>query len=180
MKYLFKKGYTPWNKGKTGYKIKPHSEEQRGKISLSKMGQRSPNKGKKYPYKARPKAVGRKVWNEGMAGIFVGEKSMNWKGGLSFEKGYNYRTSGRIYAQRKRNNNGSHTWEQWQDLKVKYNYMCLCCKQQEPFVELCADHIIPVSVGGSNDIENIQPLCRPCNSRKHSMVFDYRPLFLKT
>ena len=176
MKHLFKKGYTPWNKGLTYKKKTPVSEEARRNISLAMMGRPSPNKGKKYPYKSRPTAKGRKIWNTGIKGVFIGEKAMNWQGGKTLVKGYNYKKSGRIYAMRKRNANGFHTWEQWQELKKKYGDMCLCCKEVEPFIKLCADHIIPVSKGGSNDISNIQPLCRSCNSKKHAKFYDYRLL----
>lgn len=33
----------------------------------SLKGRTSPNKGKKFPYKARPNAIGRKAWNEGIS-----------------------------------------------------------------------------------------------------------------
>lgn len=60
-------------------------------------------------------------------------------------------------------NGGVHTLEQWEKLKEKYRQRCAyCCKK----AILTRDHIIPVSKGGMNDISNIQPLCRPCNSKK--------------
>ena len=75
---------------------------------------------------------------------------------------------------------GSHTNIQWSELKKKYNYMCLCCKQQEPFIQLTEDHIVPLSIGGSNDISNIQPLCQSCNSIKHTKIINYLELWKET
>lgn len=29
-----------------------------------------------------------------------------------------------------------------------------------------ADHIIEADAGGTNDLENLRPVCKPCNSRR--------------
>jgi 5-methylcytosine-specific restriction endonuclease McrA len=34
---------------------------------------------------------------------------------------------------------------------------------------------VPVALGGSSFIANIQPLCRSCNSSKQDRIIDYRP-----
>lgn len=44
---------------------------------------------------------------------------------------------------------------------------CVYCRV-ELGSEYEADHIMPLALGGSNYIENIQLLCKPCNRRKHA------------
>jgi 5-methylcytosine-specific restriction endonuclease McrA len=69
---------------------------------------------------------------------------------------------------------GSHTEEEWQQLKAFYNYKCLRCGKHEPEIRLTRDHVIPLTQGGSDSIDNIQPLCARCNSKKTSKHIDYR------
>ncbi len=69
---------------------------------------------------------------------------------------------------------GKHSQKEWRELKEKYLYTCLCCKKQEPNVKLTKDHIIPLALGGSNKIDNIQPLCKSCNSKKHTQTINYK------
>jgi hypothetical protein len=40
------------------------------------------------------------------------------------------------------------------------------CKHCSTHLDLSIDHIVPESKGGASDIDNLQTLCRPCNSRK--------------
>jgi 5-methylcytosine-specific restriction endonuclease McrA len=69
---------------------------------------------------------------------------------------------------------GSHTTIEWINLKEKYQNSCLSCLKQEPEIVLTEDHIIPISKGGKDFINNIQPLCRGCNSKKHTKIIDFR------
>lgn len=76
---------------------------------------------------------------------------------------------------RQKNAEGSHTFEEWQKLKANFKNKCAECKEQKP---LTKDHIKPLSAGGSDYIENIQPLCRNCNSRKWKFIYE-NPELLK-
>jgi len=68
---------------------------------------------------------------------------------------------------------GSYTEKQWLDLCSESNNRCFCCGKIKP---LEADHVIPVSKGGTNWISNIQPLCHSCNTSKgNRRTTDYRP-----
>jgi 5-methylcytosine-specific restriction endonuclease McrA len=73
---------------------------------------------------------------------------------------------------KKKNNGGMYTAKEWDDLCEKYNNKCLGCNKDN--VKLTADHVIPISQGGSNNIDNIQPLCASCNSIKSIKTIDYR------
>lgn len=64
-----------------------------------------------------------------------------------------------------------YTSDEFQDLCRQYGERCLCCGRRLPLV---ADHIVPLSEGGEHSIDNIQPLCRTCNSRKHTLTVDFR------
>lgn len=71
-----------------------------------------------------------------------------------------------------RNRSNTHyTKTQWADLCSLYGNRCVACKRKRA---LAADHVIPLYAGGSDDILNIQPLCKSCNSRKGTDTTDYR------
>lgn len=73
----------------------------------------------------------------------------------------------------KRGTTGSHTFGEWELLKIQYGFTCPCCNKSEPNIKLTEDHIVPLSKGGSDYIENIQPLCGHCNFVKHTKIFFY-------
>lgn len=86
----------------------------------------------------------------------------------------NQRASQRRRA-KKSNAEGSHTEAEWRSLVSEFEERCVCCGEHFGLERLTKDHIVPLALGGSDFIENIQPLCARCNSKKgkrHST--DYR------
>lgn len=82
-------------------------------------------------------------------------------------------TRGKNHRRRalKVNAKGVYTSTQWIALCDKYHNRCLYCGKKK---KLTPDHVVPLSKGGRNSIDNIQPLCGPCNSRKHTKTIDFR------
>ncbi len=62
----------------------------------------------------------------------------------------------------------------WEAIKKRYNYTCQRCHRSEPLVTLEPDRIVPGVKGGSYTPDNIQPLCKSCNSSKRERIVDYR------
>lgn len=99
-----------------------------------------------------------------------------WRGGVSSTESHRRwkkknpsrlaHLKSRYYARRK-NAEGSHSYEEWKELCIAFDWLCAYCKKA---YKLTKDHIIPLSKGGTDYISNIQPLCRSCNSKKHNSI----------
>lgn len=59
-------------------------------------------------------------------------------------------------------------WPPWvrPHLMRQSNNTCAYCGHRITARGLHVDHMVPVVRGGSNDINNLQAICRPCNKRK--------------
>lgn len=71
-------------------------------------------------------------------------------------------------------NGGSHTDQEWQEVLAAAGRACLACRRTEAEVKIERDHVVPLAKGGTDDIDNIQPLCRSCNANKRTETIDYR------
>jgi len=95
---------------------------------------------------------------------------------LEYQRKWKKTESGKHHAKqnsylRRSKTNGTFTASEWRTLCDKYDNRCLCCGEQK---ELTVDHVVSLKDGGSNTIDNLQPLCRSCNSRKGAKFIDYR------
>lgn len=157
--------------------VTPHTDEAKSKISASKKGKPSNRKGVTLSLETRNKISkskkGKKVHSEEQKNKWKiarrGVNNPSYKHGMTSNHNY-WR---KIRQKRENQAVGFHSEGEWEILKIQYGFMCPSCKRVEPTIKLTRDHIIPLARGGSHFIENIQPLCQSCNSRKHTLIIKY-------
>lgn len=167
----FVKGQIPWNKGMKGFGFGQHPENMFKPRKFSEDEKKHITiickfcKKEFRDYASNKRNFCSQVCKDQFMSTLTGEKSPNWQGGI---------VRGNRHRARKYGKEGYYTFAEWENLKSFYNYMCLCCKKTEPEIKLTEDHIIPISRGGDNNIENIQPLCMGCNKKKFTKSINYK------
>jgi 5-methylcytosine-specific restriction endonuclease McrA len=99
-------------------------------------------------------------------------RSKKWSDGNA-EKVKVAKANNRRRRRAAKNASGGHfTIEEFDALCLVYGYACLSCGATDRVLE--ADHVVPLTKGGSDEISNIQPLCGECNRRKFTAAIDFR------
>jgi hypothetical protein len=64
-----------------------------------------------------------------------------------------------------------------ESIRRRANYLCEYCHSPERIsaTRFTLDHIIPRSVGGSNETDNLALACRRCNERRYNYVAGFDP-----
>lgn len=65
---------------------------------------------------------------------------------------------------------------EWESVLRTYGNRCARCGATQKRRALSMDHIRPVSKGGLTTLDNLQPLCHRCNSRKNAKEERYLPV----
>lgn len=110
---------------------------------------------------------------------FIGSNNPNYRHGRTYEKGFYKETSARwrsnnkdvisVHARRqkaiRRSVDGKFSIKEIRNLKETQRSKCINCFSSIKD-KYHVDHIIPIKLGGTNNIENIQLLCPTCNLSK--------------
>lgn len=84
-------------------------------------------------------------------------------------------SSPRVEVMREARERGRHTAQEWWTLVRSVKRRCTYCGRQtvhrSPW-SLTKDHIVPVTRGGSDAIDNLCVACKQCNSNKGTMTGD--------
>lgn len=154
------------DKEKEDKRSRQYRADNREKVSQYKRQHRGANSGKRGSTNSRNPREYIREWRKANPER-ARENARKW------EKNNREKVNAKKHRRRTRKTQagGSYTADEWKSLCKQYNGRCAACGKD---TKLTADHIIPVSKGGSSDISNIQPLCVQCNSSKRDKTIDYR------
>lgn len=147
-----------------------HTKDTKRKLSIQKIGDKNPTKREDVRAKIKLARKHQVITPNMLAALANGRKG-RITGVMKNPKYVSWLKN--QWHHRRRSADGKHSFQDWETLKAQHDWTCLCCKKREPEIKLTADHIVPLTKGGSNNIENIQPLCQSCNSRKNQRTVRY-------
>jgi 5-methylcytosine-specific restriction endonuclease McrA len=105
---------------------------------------------------------------------FCNEYAMSW-GRISSTRSLSpgrINSAKRIIRMRRARALGTHDEDEWLLLVYLCKERCVICGVHKSDLignVFTKDHVLPISLGGSDAIDNIQPLCRHCNSGKRDI-----------
>jgi 5-methylcytosine-specific restriction endonuclease McrA len=82
-----------------------------------------------------------------------------------FDEDYRINELIRCHERRKQTGVNKLSTEEWLEALERFNYSCAYCGSN---TKLSMDHIIPISIGGTNEASNIIPACSSCNFSKQA------------
>lgn len=91
---------------------------------------------------------------------------LNWSRNLSAERRSQRKATDRS---RRRGAPGKHTMAEWLEKCDLFGQSCAYCGEAR---KLTRDHKIPITRGGTDNIVNIVPACKSCNSAKHNSTVE--------
>lgn len=98
-------------------------------------------------------------------------KEINHKSSKAYRQTGNGRKKTKEAKYRRRNYSaGKLDWAAWDEKLKALNNQCQHCFTTD---NITIDHIIPLVKGGTNQIYNLQPLCRSCNCKKSDKIIEY-------
>ena len=82
------------------------------------------------------------------------------------QKNYYWNNVEKVRTQKRVRNRGHISLKDWKIICDQKDNKCQHCFLKGDHKSLSIDHIIPISKGGTNVKENLQPLCLSCNHKK--------------
>ena len=100
----------------------------------------------------------------------VQERNRKWKENNPEQNKLNRQHENRLRKYRDRNAVGSFTRKECETKLRECNYKCIYCGQSLSIENITIDHLIPLSKGGTNYIDNLVPSCLECNCKKYNKI----------
>ncbi len=164
-----KKAAYAMHREETATKSRAHYAAHRAEYRTYRIANRAKNSAKNKAYAAAHRAeiaAQKKAYHAAHRDEVSRRKALYKQANIELGRTYTHNRRARVHG-----NGGRHTTREWRSLCHWFGNVCLRCGASG---KLSRDHVLPTVKGGTNNIDNLQPLCKPCNSRKGTTSTDYR------